>query len=99
MNIQNGIFTAPKSGIYYFSFNGITWGRESSSLFRILLNDRKIGISHSGKHGFSPFSWSSTIHMKQGDELKLVLEDGNVFDNDDMHSHFSGMLLKEDVIP
>ena len=37
--------------------------------------------------------------MKQGDELKLVLEDGNVFDNDDMHSHFSGMLLKEDVIP
>jgi len=101
MNLKTGVFTAPVPGIYFFSFIGI---RDDSSLsgieITLRLNKAKVGmaVATAGLGSFS-ISIHATLKLKAGDRVYLVKEMGNKLRDDSRHlSHFSGHLLKEELI-
>ena len=99
-NPSTGVFTAPKNGIYYFSFS-IT--KEGSSLPEIIhiylrLNGNKIGLSPAGPGFFAASATiQSTLELKKGDRVDLWKAKGGTlagsFDAEPLH-HFTGWLLE-----
>ena len=101
MNAGSGIFTAPKSGIYFFSFSGI--GGANSFIFpQLYLNGNLIGSGEADTEStdYPTFILQSTIQLNAGDQVSLKLRsDGTGFllDSGDHYTHFTGWLLQEDL--
>jgi len=102
MNISNGIFTAPKTGIYHFAFSGIR-DTGAGHTFVYLHRDvggkpEKIALAYADKHyNYATLSFTSTIRLKKGDHVNLFLQDGNLYDSeDDPYTSFTGSLLMEE---
>lgn len=107
MNIKTGIFTAPKSGIYFFLFSGLKEINSNGGRLEIRLQIN--GSFNVALAWFSGATTStsginfggglhSTLHLNAGDTVALVLKLGVLYDNPwDYYSHFSGWLLEEDL--
>ncbi len=67
MNLTSGMFTAPRSGSYFFSFAGISGGNFLG--VGLFVNESKIGSGH-GKPDtdFVTISLQSTLHLNAGDK-------------------------------
>ena len=101
MNAQSGIFTAPKPGIYFFSFSGIG-SPNSFTRPQLYLNGNVIGtgLAEDGASDFPTFTLQSTLQLNAGDQVSLKLElggNGYLFDQDYHFTHFTGWLLQEDL--
>ena len=101
MNAKSGIFTAPRTGIYFFSFSGK--GSESSYIHpQLYLNDNLIGSGDgsTSDHMIPTFSLQSTLQLNAGDLVSLKLRSdgtGYLFDDGQHYTHFTGWLLQEDL--
>jgi len=100
MNIETGVFKAPKAGTYSFAFSFTKTPITAETYFRFKLNGSNIGIIY-GESG-TDLNLSSSIEailkLKVGDEITLVLGGGELLDDPNYHTHFTGMLLEEDLI-
>ena len=110
MNLTSGIFTAPRPGIYFFSFTGLAQYPKSESVVSLevilYLNGEQIGMgwveepnSVAGQR--SPLTLHSTLNLKKGDRVWVAIwgksAEVNLYDSLSHHTHFTGWMLEEDV--
>jgi hypothetical protein len=108
MNVQKGIFTAPRSGVYFFAYSGVATLSAPNGYIDIALmvNGNPVGTaechSKTGGNEWETYSLQSTIDLKAGDQVWLqivVLNSAVIQDNNDHFTHFTGWMLQEHISP
>ncbi len=110
MNLTSGIFTAPRPGIYFFSFTGYADFPTSSSRVylgvQLYLNGGIIGVGYVSESNTvtnqrSPLTLQSTLNLKKGDQVWITINwqttGANLYDSVNHHTHFTGFMLEEEI--
>ena len=95
MNLATGVFTAPVNGRYFFSFTALSWATNTHYLF-FRVNGVIIGTSFAPVEMYN-MPISATLDLKIGDKVDMWLSSGTLDDNYGHYTHFSGILLEEDL--
>jgi hypothetical protein len=110
MNLTSGIFTAPRPGIYFFSFTGLAELPGSSSRVELrvflYLNGGLIGSGYVNEINTarqdSPLTLQSTLNLKKGDQvwLKISSQSAGTYlvDDSNHYNHFTGFMLEEEIV-
>ena len=100
MNANTGVFTAPRTGVYFFLFSGLK--DNTGTIMGVLLqvNGDRTGLAWADGAN-SPQKLTATVHatltLQAGDKVTLTL-DGGLYDNfQDHYTSYSGWLLEENV--
>ena len=95
MNLTNGIFTAPKSGTYFFVFSGVK--SDGNQLFVSLMLNGYL-VASTTANDFGSLSIVSTLKLETDDEVSLTLTGYSLFENRDLrYTQFIGILLQEEL--
>jgi hypothetical protein len=111
MNLASGKFTAPVTGIYFFSFTGLAGFPASSSRLYLLvdfyLNGGLIGVAdvqeaNTASGQYSQLTAQMTLNLKKGDQIWLQISDVSsgvtLYDNNSHLTHFTGFMLQEEIV-
>jgi len=100
MNLGSGVFKTPKAGTYSFSFSGVRYGSSSlpQGYVQLRLNGNTIGTDSLGTAGSYASSIGVILKLKVGDEITVLLVGGSMYDDSAHYTHFTGILLEEDLV-
>ena len=109
MDLTSGKFTAPRPGIYFFSFTGQTGFPGGSSVglgVGLYLNGGMIGASENEEantfaHQNTQVTLQSTLHLNKGDQvwMQITWMSSGAYLHDDVNlNHFTGFMLKEEIV-
>lgn len=92
MNITTGVFTAPATGTYVFSFTGRA-GSDATKI-DLLRNDRQWVASYGALVG-NNMAIHYTALLVKGETIDVQLTSGSIYDDINYYTHFVGFLLDE----
>ncbi|EFX82762.1 hypothetical protein DAPPUDRAFT_316492 [Daphnia pulex] len=107
MNLASGKFTAPRPGIYFFSFAGQAHLESETDVYfysHLFLNGNLIGPSSVEENKepvkqYNTLSLQSTLHLKKGDQVWVTIDyTGSSYLRDGHLTHFTGFMLEEDIV-
>ena len=100
MNLNTGVFNAPRSGTYHFSFTFMNYFQNNNNTIFIRKNGVPIGAAHADGSSqiVLPSSLPVTLKLISGDTVDLFQLDGSLMDYTDHYTHFTGWLIEEDLI-
>ncbi len=104
MNLSSGIFTAPRTGKYFFSFSGIKKSLSTNSNYiklALLLNGGWVGKALSyNNDNYETYSLQAALNLQAGDQIWVIIDDMTgafLYDDGQHFTHFTGWLLQEDI--
>lgn len=106
MDIQSGIFTAPCTGTYFFSFSSCVWFQGDSSFENLYaslyMNGNRSEINcqaDTSGYQHENLSLQSTLPLQAGDEIWIQIEAiyPGSFLTGNGYTHFNGWLLEEEI--
>ncbi len=91
MDMSSGIFTAPRSGTYFFTFSSFSENGYALS-FNLQLNDVRISTCSYTSYTVTYCNIPYTIKLNVGDRVQVSLQQGST-----NNALFTGWLLAEDI--
>ncbi|XP_046440964.1 complement C1q tumor necrosis factor-related protein 3-like [Daphnia pulex] len=93
MNITSGKFTAPLTGIYFFSITGIWYNTN----LRFYLNGNSFWRSAGIGSSSVSLTFQSVLNLKKGDQIWVQIEGNYLADDSNHYTHFTGLMLEEQL--
>ena len=97
----SGIFVAPKSGLYFFTYSGLSEGNTNARVELQVKTDTvdwtRVGQAY-GHQVLQTFSLQANLELAKGNQIRLMLLEGQIHDNDNHYTNFVGHLLQEDIV-
>ncbi len=99
-DMKKQIFIAPLTGIYEFTLKGYKTGDTQDLKISLRLNGKAVTNSSTDYVGLghkfhTPFSMHSILKVGKGDQIELYLSRGNLFDDSNRYTIYTGKLLME----
>ncbi len=111
MDLTSGKFTAPRPGIYFFSFTGMaklyTTSSNSFLYSSLYLNGNLIGSNFVHEFNapvdrYGPVTLQSTLKLGKGDQVWVqiyyVSSSSSLYDDGFRSTHFTGFMLEEEIL-
>jgi hypothetical protein len=107
MDLSTGKFTAPRPGIYFFSFAGSAHLTSYWFWSQLYLNNNGIGTSAVNEdtgmsvNQFSSLTIQSTLNLKKGDQVWVQIHysgSGSSLADYSGYTHFTGFMLEEEIV-
>jgi hypothetical protein len=106
MNLVSGVFTAPVKGRYQFTFNALSSKNDNDKNIVAQMrvnNDDRIGNLYSSASDILLSISGVVVSLEKGDKVYVWLVNGKLYDSNlenkfGRYTHFSGILLEEDLV-
>ena len=104
MDLTTGVFTAPRPGTYFFTFTAMHADDGNYAKYfnvQIQLNGVAVGTAYnflnSDTRDDIPVTLQATLQLQTNDKITLYKNSGFMADGDTHLTHFTGMLLEEEL--